>query len=339
MTCYHPIKAWEVFGEKTSKGKKLIVFTYNPKKDCHQITLPCAQCDGCRLERSRQWAVRCMHEASLYENNCFITLTFNDENLPANRSLDVKTYQDFMKRLRERFVPKCPYDKCDPLDDPDQYWLRKKWLEKHRIRLFYCGEYGEKYGRPHYHALLFNFDFPDKYYWRRTKEGHHVWRSPELERLWGMGNCEIGSVTFESAAYCARYIMDKLTVSKASPPDAVKRFLDKYEYYDTQTGEVFLRPQEFCHMSRDGGIGKNWIKKYMSDVYPGDFVVINNKKIRPPKFYDSQYEIAYPSDFDEVKYKRYLDGLKNQENNTPERLAIREQVQAARIANLKRNLH
>ena len=93
-----------------------------------------------------------------------------------------------------------------------------------------CGEYGENRGRPHFHACLFNFDFPDKKVWRKTSQGHPVWRSPSLEALWPYGFSEIGSVTFQSAAYVARYIMKKATGRDAE---------QVYEWTDPLTGEVF----------------------------------------------------------------------------------------------------
>ena len=73
------------------------------------LELPCGQCIGCRLERSRQWAMRCLHEASLHENNAFITLTYDDSNLPRGGSLDYSDFQKFMKRLRKRIGRKVSF--------------------------------------------------------------------------------------------------------------------------------------------------------------------------------------------------------------------------------------
>jgi len=126
LTCYHPLRAF-----KTVSGT--IVFNGNKPNIKEALNLPCGKCIGCRLDRSRQWAIRCMHEASLYERNCFITLTYSDEFLPNDRSVNVRHFQLFMKKLRKRFGP--------------------------NIRFYHCGEYGEKTSRPHYHALLFNFDY------------------------------------------------------------------------------------------------------------------------------------------------------------------------------------
>lgn len=298
MPCYSPMDAW-VTDARHPSGKRVISFSYTPKFDYPLIKLPCRQCIGCRLEYSRQWAIRISHEASLYKNNCFITLTYAPEHLPDDGSLNVRHYQLFMKRLR------------------------KKYGEN--IRFFHCGEYGEKQGRPHYHACIFNFDFPDKKFHRKTPQGHPVWTSESLTEIWGKGRTEIGAVTFQSAAYVARYITKKITGDAADD-----------HYMDPETG-VFKKP-EYTTMSRRPGIAKGWLDKYISDVYPDDFVVLNNSKMRPPKYYDCQYEILYPVDFEEVKHNRYLDGVKNSDNNTPERLAVREQVLLSKIKSLKRTL-
>lgn len=290
MPCFRPIKGYRsrIVNET---GKRSIVFNPSHGFNDQPVNLPCGRCIGCRLERSRQWAIRCVHEASLYQKNCFITLTFNDENLPSNGSLDVKIFQDFMKRLREKFGA--------------------------GIRFFHCGEYGENFGRPHYHACIFNFDFEDKYDWRKTQSGQTVYRSEMLEKLWPFGNSEIGDVTFESAAYVARYITKKIT-----GPDAD-------EHYQG-------RKPEYTTMSRRPGIGKGWFDMFTSDVYPSDAVVIRGKEIKPPKYYDRQFEIAYPTDYDKLKRIRKQKAEDMAEKEPENRLVVREICQEIKNKQLKR---
>lgn len=103
MPCYKPVKAF--YGNLLPSGKREIVFSSGQAQSCIDLKLPCGTCVGCRLERARQWAMRCMDEASLHRHNSFITLTFNDKNLPLNRSLDVSVFQKFMKRLRKEVAP------------------------------------------------------------------------------------------------------------------------------------------------------------------------------------------------------------------------------------------
>lgn len=300
MTCYHPMTGYRA-KERNESGKYSIVF--NPKQGYIDLpmTVPCGQCIGCRLERSRQWAIRCMHEASLHEQNCFLTLTYRDEDLPSDRSLDVKDFQDFMKRFRKRVgVP---------------------------LRYYHCGEYGEKYFRPHYHACIFGYDFPDKVLFKRTPGGDALFKSDLLSSLWPKGFCTIGNVTFESAAYVARYITKKITGKDAS---------EHYVHICEDTGEINKIRPEYTTMSRRPGIAADWFRKFSGDVYPSDSVVVRGKEMRPPKFYDSMYEMEYPSDYEKIKKRRKKNALKHADNCTPDRLEVREKIQKDRFKKLKR---
>ena len=212
MPCSYPIDAWQ-----TSGGE--VVFTDDPRKDpVRKLQLPCGQCTRCRLERSRQWAIRCVHEAQMWTDNCFITLTYDKEHLPAGNTLKHLDYQLFMKRLRRRFF--------SSRETPIRYYM--------------CGEYGEKGGRPHYHACLFNFNFPDRKPTHKSEKGSQLYSSKLLEQIWGMGRCDIGELNFESAAYAARYIMEKQTGEKAT---------NHYAQLDKDTGEIFKREPEYNKMS------------------------------------------------------------------------------------------
>lgn len=300
MPCFTPLKGYRSH-TKSENGKYPVVFNLKDGYLDKPVTLPCGQCIGCRLERSRQWAIRCVHEASLWEQNCFITLTFNDQHAPLDGSLDVRDFQLFMKRLRKKFGA--------------------------NIRFYHCGEYGTKYGRPHYHACLFNFDFQDKTLWK-VINGQRLYRSAALEELWPFGYSSVGTVTFESAAYVARYIMKKITGEQAD---------SHYERVDSDGVVTYLKP-EYTTMSRRPGIASAWFEKYKTDVYPGDFVVLKNKKMKPPRYYDNIMELKYPSEIKRIKSKRVLDSKKHIDNNTPERLRVREICQLTKLKQLPRNL-
>lgn len=295
MACFHPLTAF--------RGPTGIVFNVMKSyRDVPSFKVPCGQCVGCRLERSRQWAIRCMHEAATHENNCFITLTYAPEHLPPNGSLHLPDFQRFMKRLRKKYG--------------------------NGIRFYHCGEYGEKLNRPHYHALLFGHDFPDKKYFTQ-RNNLPVFTSDSLLKLWPYGIHEIGSVTFESAAYCARYIMKKITGAMAS---------DHYSRIDPETGEVFYLSPEYTTMSRRDGIGKAWFNAYHDEVYPSDEVIVNGSPVRPPKYYDSQYELLYPDEFVKLKSKRVKTSRLFSDNNTKDRLSVREKVQLSKLKSLVRKL-
>jgi len=279
-------------------------YSHNPKYHgiWEHLKRPCGQCTGCRLERSRQWAIRCLHEASLYENNCFITLTYNDQNLPEDRSLDVNHFQLFMKRLRKKYGAK--------------------------IRFYHCGEYGEQYGRPHYHACIFNHDFSDKQLWK-TQNGVPLYTSADLNLLWPYGFTSIGSVTYESAAYVARYILKKITGQNAD---------DHYMWIDPASGQVHQRKPEYTTMSRRPGIARGWFDKYRTDVYPHDRVIINELQVKPPKYYDKLFEQHSPELMEFVKYQREEKQKLAVDNNTKDRLAVREEILLERLTRLPRTL-
>jgi hypothetical protein len=295
MACFHPLQAYQ-----TSDGS--IIFSERKGDVVRSLSLPCGQCWGCRLERSRQWAVRCMHEASLHEQNCFITLTYDNDHCPSDRSLNYGDFQRFMKRFRKRF-------------------------KGSTIRFYMAGEYGEKFERPHFHACIFGFNFPDLTVWKRTPSGALIYRSKSLEDLWPFGYSSVGDVTFESAAYVARYVMKKRTGKVAG---------DHYETTDMETGEIKDRVPEFNRMSLKPGIGADWFKRFHSDVYPHDRVIVNGRETRPPKFYDKKFAEQFPEEFEQLQFQRFVDAVDRFEDNTDERLAVKEQVTIARTRQLSR---
>lgn len=314
MTCYKPIPAFQT-PTVNSNGKRPVYFT--PARGYVPVQIPCGQCIGCRLERSRQWAIRCVHEASLYTDNCFITLTFDDDHLLKRdnpRSLDKREFQLFMKRLRFQCKGTTAVESKDGITYP--------------IRFYHCGEYGELYGRPHYHAILFNYDFPDKILFK-TLNGHPLYVSKILGELWPYGFSSVGSMTFESAAYVARYIMKKQTGDNAEK---------RYAQVDLDTGEYTRIEPEYNLMSRRPGIAARWYDEFESDVYPDDFVVLRNKKMRPPKYYDRLLERTRPYEYEQIKLAREVKAALHCEDQTDARLKVRESVKLRKLANLPRNL-
>lgn len=288
MPCFHPLECW------LKDGGGITFKLGEASLGLPSRFVPCGRCVGCRLERSRQWAMRCMHEASLHDSNCFLTLTYDDDHihrLPTFvdeetgelfRSLNKRDIMLFFKRLRKRFGA--------------------------GIRFFQCGEYGEKFSRPHHHAIVFNFDFPDKYYWSQRR-GTKYYRSAALEELWPFGFCRIGEVTFESAAYVARYVMKKV-VGKDEVVQAHYRGLQS----------------EFVTMSRRPGIARDYFEKYKSTMYDNDSVFIRPGLVaRPPRYYDRLFDLTDSESFAIVKAKRKL-SAKDRPDNSFERLAVRERV-------------
>lgn len=296
MTCYHPLLAYRESGK--------VVFN-KPFPYAKGFNLPCGQCIGCRLKYSQEWAVRLMHENQMHEESCFITLTMNDEYLATREnplSLDKSEFQRFMKRLRKRYGKE--------------------------IRYFHCGEYGEKNQRPHYHAIIFGLDFKDKELFK-VRDEIRLYTSESLAELWPYGFVTIGEVTYESAAYVARYVTKKIKGKDAE---------DHYIRWDPSTGEGIPIEPEYATMSRKPGIGKTWFDKYKNDVYPHDYVVIKGEyKIRPPRFYDSKLS---EEELEKVKTKRQeeLPEVIDQYDENMDRLWVKEAVKENRLKILIREL-
>lgn len=305
MPCYYPLTGWRS-RLPNSNGKYPITFTKSEGYADKQMSVPCGQCVGCRLEHSRQWAVRCMHEAQMHEDNCFITLTYCDEKLPTllgEGNLVKEHFQKFMKRLRYH-------------------------LGKDKIKFYACGEYGDETKRPHYHACLFGVDFHDKILYS-TKNGHKLYISKTLDELWTdpddgvqYGFATIGAVTFETAAYVARYCMKKRKG---------KNWHQHYERVDLSTGEILMKQPEFPLMSRRPGLGRSWLEKYHSEVLATDSVVARSQEMKPPKYYDTIFEKDIPLKMSEIKAERKAAAARAADQNTLARLNIRGQCKALQI--------
>lgn len=248
-----------------------------------------------------------MHEAQMHNHNSFITLTYDKENLEG-LSLDYRDFQLFNKRLR-------------------------KSLGMEKIRFYMCGEYGEKNSRPHFHACMFGLNFPDRLYHTTTPSGSKIYTSEALQKLWTKGFSSVGDVTFESAAYCARYIMKKVQDKDQTREQAKHR-----EIIDPDTGEIFKRKQEFNHMSRRPGIGTTWLEKYKNDVYPEGEVVVRARKTKAPRFYDTKYNLTNPEEYEIMQYERHKKANENWKDNTDKRLKVKEKVTQAKIKKLLRKI-
>ncbi len=301
MPCFYPLQGWRS-STAGPTGKHAIVFQLSKGFSDQPVTLPCGKCLGCRLDRSRAWAVRCYCESKMHQSNEYITLTYNKEHLPKGETLVKRDFQNFMKRLRKKHGK--------------------------NIKYFQCGEYGPKLGRPHYHACLFNVEFTDKKLWK-IENGNRLYTSQQLSDLWSLkgssfGFSSLGSVTFQSAAYVARYILNKKTGEIAK------------DHYKGKTPEYIT--MSLGGKNAQGGIGASWLLKYYKDVYPDDFVVIDNRKHKPPRYFDQLYEKIDPEGMREIRLKRVTTNIKNKPHQTSSRLRSREKIQEAKANRLPRNL-
>lgn len=302
MPCYHPVKAWKS-KEVNKSGKRSLVFNQDKGLYLSELEVPCGGCIGCRLDRARNWTLRLTHEAKLWEQKSFITLTYDDEHLPAGGTLVKKHHQDFLKRLRKAHGGKLKY--------------------------FLCGEYGDTTQRPHYHAIIFGCDFSDRKPYRKNKQGDMIYESDDLDRIWSHGKTFVGNVTPESCGYVARYIMKKVTGDRAE---------EHYKSVDMKTGEIIDRLPEYINMSTRPAIGADFYEEFKTDFFPSDFAVLQGKKMPVPKYYDKKLEKEDPNLLEKLKRKRKTRASKMKHENTYDRLMAKETVKKAQLTQLRRDL-
>lgn len=163
------------------------------------------------------------------------------------------------------------------------------------IRYFGVGEYGDISRRPHYHSIIFGYDFPDKLIYSRNSKDQLVYSSKLADEIWGLGNVKIGTVSFESAAYVARYCCKKV--------DGVLRERGHYLVYDAD-GLVHERLPEFSHMSRRPGIGRSYFDKYGKEIATHDSIIVDGKEVPSVRYYDQRIEAVDPERLALIKKKR-----------------------------------
>lgn len=265
------------------------------------MEIPCGGCIGCRLDRAAEWQTRLYHESMQHNLKAFITCTYAPEHLPENGTLVKKHFQDFLKRLRNTVRPI-------------------------KIRFFACGEYGEKLTRPHYHAIIFGYDFTDKKHYK-THRGNKLYTSETLTKLWGMGHCITGAVTPDSCGYVSRYIMKKVRGQKAETHYHVG--------VNTQTGEMISVLPEYIHMSLKPGIGASYYEQNKRQLHAQDSVVVKGKLRKVPKYYDRQTEKEDPELLEWLKHIRAEQAKTRSGDNTPRRLEDREYILTQKSLNVR----
>ena len=247
MRCIRPIQAGLDRSGNLTFNRKLYKAQY--------LELECRKCLPCRLNIAREKAIRAVHEAKMHESNIFLTLTYSDEHMTSDR-LQYRDFQNFMKKLRKTTDRKLPY--------------------------IVTGEYGEKTKRPHWHAIIFNYDVKDPVYRRKTETGDKIYSSNQIDKIWGKNDplhcpSEIGDVTIDSAGYVCRYAAKKLVHGQDQDHDyhPIHKTSSKY------------------------GIGRPWIEKYHKHTFENGFVLLRNgTKCKIPRYYCDWYKKNYPEKFE-----------------------------------------
>lgn len=289
MACYHPIPALK-------EGKKVRLWAGLTDAN---IAIPCGKCVGCLTDRATTWAHRCEHEAKRWRHNIFITLTYADEHLPKEGHLDAPALTRFFKRLRKRIATDST---CLTSDSSS------------RIRYFACGEYGSKFGRPHYHVLAFNLDFRDR---KRVgeKNGNALYESATLNDIWPFGTAKFGDAKPEAASYIAQYTLKK---------QHSRAYIDEDGVYT---------PPPFLRMSQK--LGYEWLDKYKKDLSHG-YLLENGYKHPIPRAYKKRLEKQDPDFLAEIltrveqRHIAQRPGHYDNENHNPDRRQAAEIIHLAR---------
>lgn len=291
MPCYHPREAW-YSAERNANGKRPLVFDATKGLSTHPVTLPCGGCLGCRLDKSREWSIRLLHERASHDLASFVTLTYSDQNLPHNGSLDLRHATLFLKRLRK---------------------LHAKHNDN-KIRFYMCGEYGDLTHRPHYHAILFGVDFADKKKHSNNHQGDTIYRSDTLNNVWGLGHCTTGNVTKASCEYVARYTMKKINGKMAE---------EHYQGRKPEFATMSLKPgigHDFYHKYKTNLLTRDFVTTKGKQAPVPKYYDRLTEKENPEKLRELKIK----------RIQRAL-RPENKAENTDERLAVRKIVKQAKI--------
>lgn len=218
MSCFYPRDAWKA-RRLNENGKRPIVFRRSEGYEDMALQVSCGKCDGCRADKALTWALRCANEASLYDRNCFLTLTYDDNHLPADGKIHVEHLQAFFKRLRH---------KAD-------------------VRYYACGEYGGQTKRPHYHALIFGQDFKGA---SNIEINDDLYSDPALCDWWGFGSVVAAPFTMATACYVAGYVAKKIGDEDSFQvmsrrPGIGKAWIQKYWKEVAVSGKVVVEGREY----------------------------------------------------------------------------------------------
>lgn len=319
MTCFHPITIYMrkdmpiEYPQLCEKDQKALNKPqFKPGKNYYALQIPCGHCIGCRLDKANDWATRIYAESTMWNNNIFVTLTYNDHgkrkdnrdkageaNLPRTQTgkmtLRLEDTQNFFKRLRNHVI-KNEYKNM-------KEWINPVTLKKEKpIRYFLCGEYGPKGGRPHYHCAIFNWKPDDMKFYKFNKNGDALYTSDTLNEIWGHGFVVIGMLTQKSACYIARY-----TQKKAGQKSENTIWIYDNKNQKKHKFKSDLAPkEEFIVMSRGCGLGRKWWDEQKEFVKKWGYISIkidDTVKRKPiPKYFKKLWE---NEDWEEYHYQRY----------------------------------
>lgn len=337
MTCFHPVDGYVAAnGGWTADRRKSPLAI--------KMTRACGGCIGCRLRHAGDWATRLVLESKFHEESWALTLTYDDDHLPENYSFSIPDAQLFHRLWRQDLRRKA----------------KREGRDAERLRFHLVTDFGDHSEaaltpfRPHAHAHYFGVSIPDMVPVKMSRGGFPLYESPTLSRLWGKGFVNFSRLTPKTAAYAARH-----NLRKVSGPAAA----EFYHRLNPVTGEFVDCEPERMICSLKPGLAGAWFGKFASDVFPSDCLHLNGQEVPVPRYFDRQLKGKFNvpgskevfvetrfgpefskrlsrDDFHDVRVARALAAKTPHQvwNNSPERLAVREEVANLRDALLKREL-
>ena len=288
MTCYNPTtiylrKSFPINKPDEDTLHELNTPKFSYRKNYYEVKVPCGKCEGCKLDHANEWATRIFCEMKYHKEACFVTLTYNNEKLPIND----KGYPTLKKRDVQLFFKR----------------LSKKYPN---IRKLYCGEMGPKTHRPHYHCIILGYKPKDLKVYKTNHKEQILWKSKELQKIWGKGFVVIGDCNYETACYVARYVQKKAGIEKRQTEYYYDIFGKKRRKY-IKVNETGQEP-EFIEMSRKPGIGYQYWQdnKELIKQQNGILVKCNDKIIlkKLPRYYKKLWEAENWEEYHQNKYNQ-----------------------------------
>lgn len=238
--------------------------------------IPCGQCLQCRIQYAAAWAARCECESKNHKHSYFVTCTYDDDHVPVHNMIEDSHYKGIVNPLayiEGQTVERLTLCKKDHQDYMKRQRIaaQRKGLMEDNFKFFMCGEYGDRFGRPHHHYILFGMEIPDLVY-KYSKRGYDHYTSEWIEKTWGQGRVDIGAVSYLSCQYVARYVVKKRKGHGAK------------EYYK----EAGIEP-EFVQMSLKPGIGLEYWEANRDKIYSQDKIYLDSgRTVKPPRYFDIQ---------------------------------------------------
>lgn len=244
--------------------------------------IPCGKCQLCRVQRRYDRALRIMLEAESWpEATTFITLTFDEDHVGSNE-LDHREWSQFIKDFRKKF---CQAEYSKPKDYGTKRHKRIYSKTFKQIKQVMCGEYGDTFGRKHFHGIIFNHSFGDmRFTGDYSAKGNPIHTSDALREVWKKGRVQIEPITFDLALYVGSYVTDNL--------------LDE----DPNQGH---QKKQYGLFGR--GIGLNWIKRYWRDVLVSGQIKTLERDYPVPRYFWKKIEELHPAEYAAYKQKKYSD--------------------------------